>query len=179
MTRIKLYTYIWQSLWLKQLWPVPEVEIEFEIMSGIIWSTPRLQYPSLIQNCLNNLRLILDYFLVSDPSISFRYWNPGLILNWFSRLMIKRVLHWLKFDLCSICTFLFINISKCIHAWRFLPLFLYLIEIINLLAYCYGGVSSLRFKSTLRCRSILAYAITSNQTIKQAWIPWFHVLFTR
>ena len=54
------------------------IEIESEIMS-FVWSTPRLQYPSLIQDCLNNLRLILDYFSVSTPSISFGYWNPGLI----------------------------------------------------------------------------------------------------
>ena len=47
---------------------------------------------------------------------------------------------------------------------------LYLIEIINVLAYCYIGAGSLRFKSTLRCRRILTNAITSNQTIKQAWI---------
>ena len=52
--------------------------------------------------------------------------------------------------------------------------FYYLIEIINVLAYCYRGAGSLRNKSTLKCRSILTYAITSNQrinqTIKQAWI---------
>ena len=47
-------------------------EIESDIMSGIIWSTPRLQYPRLIQDCLNNLRLILDYVSVSNASISVR-----------------------------------------------------------------------------------------------------------
>ena len=55
--------------------------------------------------------------------------------------------------------------------------FLYLIEIINVLAYCYKEVGSLRFKSTLKCQSILTYAITSNQTIEQAWILDYDFMF--
>ena len=49
------------------IYPVPEVEIESAIMSGIIWSTRRLQNTSLIQYRLDNPRLIIHYFSVSDP----------------------------------------------------------------------------------------------------------------
>ena len=63
------------------------------------------------------------------------------------------------------------------HGVFYLCFFLYLIEVINVLAYCYRGVGSLRFKSTLKCRSIITYAITSNQTIKQAWILDYDFMF--